>query len=304
MKEFKTLNQTFIKSENSTKKIWKRYAISLLFYIIPILIYFLITNKTNLLLNLIKSIFISITISIVIQYLINIIKKEHSFKKIFEEDNIIQISLILGFFLQNETILISLLTILITLIIKNSIKNINLSSVLYGLLFIKLYHLYQQDLITPLTNLKELNYTGTYQEIVSGGIISQLIGSNYYYLSPIISIIVFIYLFHKKSIKYNVVISYILTIFMIMLIYGLFNNMSIWYVFFQITTGNILFLSIYCLSDYGITPVIGKSQITYGTILGILTVILRFIAPEFSVIIVLILGPLFLTKILDKIYQK
>lgn len=304
MKEFKITNQTFIKSGNSTKKIWSRYAISLLFYIIPIIIYFLVTSKTNLLFSLFKSLLISITICIIIQYLINIIKKEYSLKKIFEEDNTIQISLILGMFLQNETIIISLLAILITLIIKNIFKNINLSAVLYGILLIQIYKLYQGDLITPLTNLKELNYTGTYEEIMNQGIMSYLIGSNYHFLSPIISIISFIYLFHKKSIKYNVVISYIFTIFIIMLIYGLFNNMNIWYVFFQMTTGNILFLSIYCLSDYGITPVIAKSQITYGIILGIITVILRFIIPELSVVIVLILGPLILTKLLDKIFLK
>ena len=59
---------------------------------------------------------------------------------------------------------------------------------------------------------------------------------------PLVSILSFIYLFLKKSIKYNIVFSYILTFIFIMLPFGLLNNMNIWYLFFQITTGNILFL--------------------------------------------------------------
>ena len=77
--------------------------------------------------------------------------------------------------------------------------------------------------------------------------------------------------------------------------------MNIWYVFFQLTTGNILFLTVFLLPDYPSTPTTGEGQIIYGILLGIITSILRFIIPELSVVLTLILGPLLLTKIINKI---
>ena len=119
-----------------------------------------------------------------------------------------------------------------------------------------------------------------------------------------LSMISFIYLFHKKSIKYNIYISYLLTFSFIMLIHGILNDMSLWFIFFELTSGNILFLSVYALTDYQITPTLAESQILYGIILGIISSILRFIIPELSVIIPLILGPILLTKLLDNLSPK
>ena len=83
-----------------------------------------------------------------------------------------------------------------------------------------------------------------------------------------------------------------------MLTIGLLNNMNIWYLFFQLTTGNLLFLSVFILPDYRTTPTTGEGQIIYGIILGLITSILRFIIPELSVVITLILGPILLTKLI------
>ena len=88
---------------------------------------------------------------------------------------------------------------------------------------------------------------------------------------------------YKKSIKYNIVASYILTITITMLSFGLLNNMNIWYWFFQLTSGNLLFLIVFLGTDYSNTPTTGEGQFLYGVILGIITSILRFIIPELSV---------------------
>jgi len=304
MKEFKVVSKTFIKSKNSISKILLNYTLSLLMFIILIIIYNLIKGNINLVLNLLLSLLVTTISSIVFEYIINLISKEKDIKLIFTTDNIIPISLILGLFTPNINIIITIISVLITLIIRKLYKGINISSTLYGILFILLYKYYKFDLVTPLINLKNLNYIGTYEEIIksNGSLLTYILGSHY--LSPLISIISFIYLFIKKSIKYNLFISYILTISIMLLIVGIFNNMNIWYLFFHITTGSLLFLSVYCLTDYRITPQTSEGQILYGIILGIITTILRFIIPELSVIISLIIGPLILTKIIEKLSPK
>ena len=188
---------------------------------------------------------------------------------------------------------------------KNILKNTITSSSLYGILFIILVSYFTNNLDTPLTNLTDLGYVGTYDSIIKeyGTILSYSLGLKYY-LSPALAIMSFLYLLHKKSIKYNIVFSYILTFIITMLSFGLLNNMNIWYLFLQITTGNILFLAVFCLSDYPTTPTTSEAQIIYGIILGIMTSMLRFIIPELSVVLPIILGSLFLTKLLDSISYK
>jgi electron transport complex protein RnfD len=174
------------------------------------------------------------------------------------------------------------------------------------MLFVILYKYIANNLNTPLTNLSNLSYIDTFNNIVKpyGSIIDYTLGLTPYYLSPILSICSFIYLFNKKSIKYNILLTYMLTFSFIMLTIGMLNNMNIWYLFFQLTTGNILFLMVFSLGDYPITPITTEGQVIYGIILGLITGILRFIIPELSVILPLILGPILLTKTLNNISYK
>lgn len=306
MREFKTVNKTLIKSNNHTLKIFGRYTYSLIFFLLFIVIYNLINKEYNYIINLFKSLIVTLSISIVLDYIINLIKKNNSIKKIFKEDNIIAISLIISIFSANTSIPITILATIITLIAKIIFKNGALYPTLYGILIILSYEIIKNGLTTPLITLKNLNFITTYQELIgnNGTIISYLLGTNYHYLSPIISFVIFIYLFHKKSIKYNIIVPYILTIFGIMFIFGLINGMNIWFVIFELLTGNLLFLSIYCLTDYAITPTSSEGQITYGIILGIISSILRFIIPELSIVITLILGPLLFTKLIERISFK
>jgi len=306
MKEFKTLNQTFIKSNNQSSKIFNRYLYSLIPFIILIIIYNLINKSFNTISNLLISISLSLITSIIIQYIFNIKNKETDITKIFKEDNILTISIILGLFTINEPILVIILSNIISIIIKNISKKITISSSLYGMLFVILYKYITNDLDTPLTNLSSLSYIDTFNNIVKpyGSILDYTLGLTPYYLSPILSICSFIFLFNKKSIKYNILLTYILTFSFIMLVIGMLNNMNIWYLFFQLTTGNILLLSVLCLGDYPITPITTEGQVIYGIILGLITSILRFIIPELSVIIPLILGPILLTKTLNSISFK
>lgn len=307
MKEFKKVNKTLIKSDNTTNKIFNRYLYCLIPFILLIIISNLISGTFNIVLSLFKSLIVVLLTSTIVQIIFNSIKKEKNiFYDIFIEKQILTISLIIGLFAINSNVYVIVISAIITVVIKNIFSSKNISSTLYGILIILVAKQFSNNLDTPLTNLMQLGYIDTYKNVVMsyGTIFEYILGLMPYYLSPILSLCSFIYLFYKKSIKYNIVFSYIFTISFIMLVFGFFNGMNIWYLLFQLTTGNLLFLSVFCLGDYPDTPITSEGQVIYGIILGLFTSVLRFVIPELSVIIPLILGPFLLTKFINKISLK
>lgn len=294
MNEYKVVHKTYVKSNNSVKKIYLNYTYSLIIFIALTIVSYLMFNHRELILPLIKSLAISLVITSVIGYIINLINKETNIKKIYVEDNLHIIAIVLGLLGINTNIIILTIAIIVTLIFKRVIKNFELSSVLYGALIIVLYKYYTSEL--SLSNISTI----TYENLVTLPIKDYLIGA--IYLSPIISVLAFLYLFYKKSIKYNIYVSYVLTFAFIMFIYGIFNNI-LWFPCFTLATENIMFLAVYALPDYKATPTIKETSIIYGIILGIITSILRFIIPELSIILPMILG-LLLTKPLDNLSAK
>jgi len=307
MKEFNKIDKVFIKSNNTVFKIYNRYLYCLIPFLILIIIYNLIwgstTNIISLLLSTITSL-ITVTIAKMIINLVN--KQKNNLKKILLEDNLLSIAIIISLFSYECTIPIIIFSSIITIIIKTLFKTKKLSASLYGILILLISKYYITNIDSPLINLSKLLYIDSYNNIVTpyGNIIKYILGLTPYYLSPILSVGSFMYLFHKKSIKYNIVFSYIITIIFSMLFFGLFNNMNIWFLIFQLTTGNILFLTTFILPVYQDTPTTSEGQIIYGLILGLITFILRFIIPELSVVVTLIIGPFILTKILNKISFK
>jgi len=302
MKEFRKVNKTFIKSDNSTTKIFNRYLYCLIPFLLLIVLYNLIWGDSVVIINLLRNIFVSIISCLVVGYIFNLIKKEKSFSKLNFKDNVLTIAIIIGLFSKGVSLIVLIIASIVSVIIRNMFKTKTISASLYGILIILISLYFSNDLDTPLLNLKNLSYIGTYDNIVKsyGSVLSYSLGLKYY-LSPILSIVSFIYLFYKKSIKYNIVFSYILTFSFMMLVVGLFNGMNIWYLFFQLCTGNILFLTVFSLADYPSTPITSEGQVIYGIILGFLTGILRFIVPELAVVIVLILGPILFVKNINRI---
>ena len=218
MNEYEVVNKTYVKSNNHSSIIMARYTYSLIVFTILSLIINLFIGNKDLVFASFKSIGISLVISSVITYLINLTRKKYNFLDIFVKDNTILIALIMGLFGINTNTYILTLAIIITLLIKQFSKNINISSVLYGILIILLYNHYVGSINNPLIMLKELNYDVEAMQIIKdgGGILNYLFGINY--LSPVLAVIMFIYLFYKKGIKYNIVIYYILSLFIIMFI--------------------------------------------------------------------------------------
>ena len=288
MKEFTVKQKVYLKSNNSISKINLNYTYSIIIFIILTLILSLIFKYQTYAISLIKSVIFSLIITTIITYLINILKKEYQLKTIYKDTNILSIALIIALFSTNCPYYITLIALIITIIIKNKSNKLELSAALYGILLINLYNQFISNNIVPITT--------------DFKIIDFLINPNY--LSPILSVLAFIYIFHKKSIKYNIVISYILTLFSITFLYTILNNNNINFILSFFLTNSLLFLSVYTLPDYKITPIISHSQIIYGIILGIATTIMFFFIPNLSVIIPLIIMPYIITKPLDNLSPK
>lgn len=297
MTKYEVVNKTYVKSNNKSSTILSRYTYTLIaFTILSLIINLIIGND---IIPVIKNIFISLVVTCLLTYIINLIKRKNNFKSILIEDDAIAIGLILGIF-QCSNIIVLLISIIITLIIKNICKNMNLSAAIYGILIIALYNNYiAKDVITPLIYLKNISNSIDFKEIIDygGGILNYLFGISY--LSPLLSVFVFIYLFYKKGIKYNIVIYYILTIALIFTSYGFAKGIP-WLIFIELFSDSLIFLTIYILTDYKNSPTIEEAGMLYGIILGIITAILRFIIPNLAVIITIIIGSLVLTKILEK----
>lgn len=302
MKSFPVKEQVFIKSSNKTSKILLRYSISLLVILMYTILYNIIKGNNENIIDIIYTLGITTSISIIFEYIINVIRKKTDFKLIFTENNIIAIPLILTILFWKEKKIIIVIATIITMIARLINKNINISSALYGILFVLIYKCLYLHMDTPLTTL---GYNVTKEEINTyGKIITYLLNPNFYYTSILFCILSLIYLFNRKSIKYPVVFSYTITFISMLLIYCIIPPLNIWYFFLNLTCGNLFLYLTFMLPDYKITPISYEGQVIYGIILAITSFILKFILPEFAIIIPLILGPIILTKYIDKLSYK
>jgi len=299
MNNYHTNQKVYIKSSNNSQLIIARYTYTLIVFAILSLIINLIIGNKLLVISFIKSLLITIITTSIVKYIINIIKKKYNLLDIYTKDTIIAIAIILAFFGLNTNIYILIIASIITIIIKSFSKSINLSSALYGILIIIIYNTYILNIETPLTILSNQ----TFEELLaySGGIINSLFSIEYQ--SPLLSIIMFIYLFYKKGIKYNIVIYYVLIFILSILLYDILNS-HIWLVYFQLLTTPLFFLTTYTATDYKCTPTIGETQAIYGSILGLITTILYIFIPAISIPLSIIACSLLLTKPLDKLSPK
>ncbi len=282
------------KNNNSVSKIMNRYVYALIPFLILTTIYNIyITKNYNILLNII----ITNIICIFIQYIINLIKKDTKFINIFSKNHILILSILLSILTINLEIIPIIILSVITTIFKN-IFNLNNKAILISIILINLYKIYYLHIDLPLNTIANIP---TYDDINKyASIKDYLLGLNIYYITPILPIITFIYLFHKKSIKYiipvNIILIYTITVTLI----GVLHGLSLWYPLFNIITGNIVFLSIFIATDYINTPLTYEGQVIYGIIIALFLGVLRFITPELAISISILLGTV-LTPLIDRI---
>lgn len=285
MSEFNLKDKVYVKTNNSVKKISLNYTYSLIFIFIVTICLYLIIGYQKETISLIKNFCLSIITLSILTYIINIIKKKPSISLIYKDNNLLSIALIISLFSNNIPYYITIIANALALTAKAVNPKRNLSSSLYSILLLIIY--------------KETTTCYLYQDMNNLRFIDYII--NPLFVNPILSLLAFIYLFYKKSIKYNLILGYFITFFLTIFIYTILIKEDILTVFIGIILNSSIFLSIYTLTDYELTPSTTESCLIYGIITGIISLILYVIYPKLAIIVPLILSPLILTKYLDKI---
>lgn len=143
---------------------------------------------------------------------------------------------------------------------------------------------YEADTIsraTPLSNVATLEGIGSYETLVKPygslfdfftGMIPGAVGET----SAFLCMLGFLYLTWKKVIKWRIPVFYIGTVFVLTMVIGCLNGLSLWYPLFQILSGGLFFGAVFMATDPVTSPVTKNGQVLYGIGLGLLTVLFRY----------------------------
>ena len=164
---------------------------------------------------------------------------------------------------------------------------------------------YEVDTISSATPLSNASIKGTinYDDLVTPygdlsdffiGTIPGAIGET----SALLCLIGLIYLAITKTIKVRIPLYYISTVFIMTFFIG---NCELWYSIFAICSGGLMFGATFMATDPVTSPVTKEGQILYGLMLGLLTVIFRYLTPYPEGVLTSILTMNMLVFIVDKI---
>ena len=156
--------------------------------------------------------------------------------------------------------------------------------------------------VTPLVNLAQHQYVGTYEQLVTpyGGMMGLFMGTYGGAIGESVSWIILlsgIYLVFRKIIDWRIPCFYLGTVFIMTWFIGLINGIGgIWYPFFHVLSGGVLFGAMFMATDLVTSPVARKGKVLFGVCLGILTVVIRLLGnyPEgvfFSILVMNLFKP-------------
>jgi Na+-translocating ferredoxin:NAD+ oxidoreductase subunit D len=181
----------------------------------------------------------------------------------------------------------------------------------YGVVIINnggYFNLQEVDTIstaTPLANAFIQDGIGSYETLVKpfGSLFNFFVGTvpgSLGETSALFAIIGFIYLAINKVIKVTIPLSYVATVFVMTYLIGSYNNLGLWFPLFHILSGGLMFGAIFMATDPVTSPTTGIGQVLYGIMLGILTVVFRFLTPEPEGVLTSILTMNMFVFLLDK----
>jgi len=182
--------------------------------------------------------------------------------------------------------------------------------ILFGSMLGSYHNAYELDTIskaTPLTNATLVSGVGNYETLIKpyGSILNFLIGTipgGMGEVNALLCLLAFIYLTITKTIKWRIPVFYVGTVFVLTLMVGRLLGADIYYPLFHILSGGLLFGAVFMATDPVTSCVTPIGQVLQGIALGILTVIIRFVAVEgVAISILLVNGLVFL---FDKIGAK
>lgn len=276
MKQFKEYEGPFIHTKETYKKIMFSYIITFIpYFVYNFYINGVMKHNINSLLKPIIFNILPLLTVIILEIIYKLIFiKNQSFKNYLKENFSIFSILFFPFLLNiNTPLYIILLSVLI-------------GYILYKTLFKKWYSLtilsYLIYLLLSLITTNYLSIVETYPInynylVTSNSGFMNLLLNGSDLMCPIITILAFLYLYIKKDIKYQITLSSLLTIIIITTIIGLYNN-SIWYPIYFLLTGGTLFTITILANDF-YSPATKNGKIMYGTFIGLLIVLTRFISP-------------------------
>ncbi len=300
-------NGPFLKSKNTTEKIMANILISLF----PIIIFSFykngivpyLTGYANFyeLLRPIIFVVAGASVSITTEVIYYKTKEKENWKEKIKKTYPIFPGLLLSLVLPiNTPILIlvigSIVATLIGKILIGGFGKNKFNSPLIGYLFVLLVfggfisnfggnlNPYEIKIIEePIINFKTLNNLGTYELLIKPfgtlleffiGLVPNTLGG----VSPLLCVLSLLFLILKRAIKWKIPLTFIITIFILTWIIGKNANLGIWYPFYHICSGGLLFWAIYIISDSTTSPITTAGQIIYSAMLGILTVAFNYLS--------------------------
>jgi len=155
---------------------------------------------------------------------------------------------------------------------------------------------------TPLADLANSGYLAYSTNLWDAffGFIPGSIGET----SAVLIIIAFIYLSVKKVIDYKVPLIFVGTVFLGTLIISAVNGIGFDYAVFNVLTGGLLFGAVFMATDPVTSPTTPAGNIIYAIMLGLLTLLFRFLSPFPEGVLIAILTMNMLTPLCDKLASK
>ncbi len=169
------------------------------------------------------------------------------------------------------------------------------------------FNAYELDTIskpTPLTNASMISGIGNYEQLVKpyGNLFDFFLGSipgSLAETSAFCCILAFIYLTATGTIKWRIPLVYVTTVFLITFGIGRLLGQGIYYPLFHLFSGGLMFGAVFMATDPVTSAVTPVGQILQGFLLGIITVVFRFIGVEGVAYSILIINAV--VFLLDKI---
>ena len=169
------------------------------------------------------------------------------------------------------------------------------------------FNAYELDTIskpTPLTNASMISGIGNYEQLVKpyGNLFDFFLGSipgSLAETSAFFCIVAFIYSTATGTIKLRIPLVYVTTVFLITFGIGRLLGQGIYYPLFHLFSGGLMFGAVFMATDPVTSAVTPVGQILQGFLLGIITVVFRFIGVEGVAYSILIINAV--VFLLDKI---
>lgn len=329
MKEFKTRRGNFLKSKNTTTNMMYTVLIILVPFIIFSTykngIYPVIKGYGNLYLVFkpLISVVISSIFCLLTEYLYYQIKKDkRSIYNLFSESYAILPGVFLSLIIPINTpiylIIIGSIIASLSKVLMGGLGKNKLNPALVGAFLITIVfsskvggylNPYEVDTIssaTPLTNMTASSYLVTYDNLVKpyGSLLNFFFGNipgAVGETSSILCIVAFIYLVWKKIIKWRIPVSYVSTVIVISLIICITKNIGLWFILFNILSGGLLFGAVFMSTDPVTTPITRKGQIISGILLGVITMVIRYLTPLPEGVLISILIINIITILINKL---